>query len=802
MKKLIEKKHLYLGLITLVFVGLLGLSIRQLFLSLEFSGKKLPPFLVTRQLGVDAIGMFLKPENFTKILPQSYIKEVNGVPVKNDKEFYQVILNLPENAENVDIKFANPFFFTEEEYKVRVNLYSITYIDFLVLFLIPVLFSTILFSIAYYLLAVMLLKSYHFTNYKKQMFLSASTLFFFMGVLVISGLDLVNRKEFLPILYISFGTINIALSIFFYYLSYHRIKQWLYVIVANILVSSLLLTGYLTFFNNAKILISIVKVNYIVIALNVIAGIVYLFLVRKSINNTIEKERIKLIVFVLFIPIFVLGIVFLIQGISFYTVPISIFFLLFIAVSPIVSMVINDHNVKLSKERMVFSVITSVAILLGFVMLSSVIINVPEESLFLFGIYGIPSVLFFSVVLWYGIENRAQIRADLFEISPEIRNESIKMHLFSKLKKRFGNVRDVKIILQYPLVYGEEEFDTYLPYSEFWDEIEEHKVVTINDIFFDKTLSKFEKVFQKYRVEYLFGFQISNNKCIVGISTNSAISRSELEQIEMIVNSFSIDLQSFAVINSVKFMKVLNLEFDLLKQSQTNLLKSNRSISISTPEGKINVLSYWEPMIDLAGDIYGVTESGIYLTSWISDICGKGLTAAAISFTCYTLINQIIKNNLGIGKSVEIINDILVNEPLFSIDGFFLTLSGITINTESLEAEIINCGNPPVIFFDGEVVKEINPKGGIVGIFDDFQYDSVKLKLRKGMILLFFSDGATDIRGIKEVEEGDWIENLKDTIANYRTPEMIWEHLTKSFQNLSLHKNIIDDITVSMVYVE
>lgn len=375
---------------------------------------------------------------------------------------------------------------------------------------------------------------------------------------------------------------------------------------------------------------------------------------------------------------------------------------------------------------------------------------------------------------------------------------NIKSSLLSKLKKRFKFVKDVKIILQYPILYNE-DINTYLPHSEIWEDLEDKMIITINDVFFDRRFSKFAKIFKDFNVEYIFTFKINNNKYILAISTTRTMNQSELNQVFTILSYFSLELQSLAVINSVKFMKVISLEFDLLRQSQINLLKSNKNFLFNTPYGRINILNYWEPMVDLAGDIYGVSSSGEYLTSWISDICGKGLSAAAISFTCYSLIDQLIKNNGLISKSAKLMNDILVNESLFSIESFFLTLSGITINTETMDAEIINCGNPPIVFFDGNQVNELNPKGGIIGLFDDISLESIRMKLSKGMIFIFLSDGFTDVL-VKE--DYDRVKYLEEIVTTLKNPAEIWERIIFDIQTLSTKGTITDDITVSMLYID
>ncbi|MCS7299600.1 MAG: PP2C family protein-serine/threonine phosphatase [Spirochaetia bacterium] len=793
-------KYILFGFVTVLYILFLALSTYQIITSLDLFGKKLPPFLVTRQLGVDAIGLFLRTESFTKVFPQSYVKEVNGIPVKNDKEFYDLINSLDTNS--VKVKFSNPFFFSEYEYVSEVSLQELSYLDFLVSFLTPVLFAIVLFSIAYYLSITYIRNLEILTKNRIRMLLSSILLFNVMGLLVITGLDLVNKKNFLVLLYLTFGTIGIVLSVFFYNLTYTRLKWWMYVIVGNIMLSFILLTGYIISFDNASILISFVKLNYLLIAMNVILGVIYLMLLRRVTNNIIEKERIKIVALTLVVPILILAIIFLIQGISIYTLPISIFFTFFVVVSPVIATVVNDHNVKLSKERIFFSIVMTVLILGVFFIISNSVSNVSQEQLFIFGIYGIPSILFLSLVIWYSVQNKLETRLDVSSIEFSPKTHNLKDYLLIKLMKRFNFINDVKIIFQYPIIYSEEGFETYKPHSEIWDSLGDKEVVSINDVFFDKRYSNFEKIFKTFNINYVIGFKMDNNKCMVGLNSMKVLKESDIDQIKMISESFMIDIQSSSLINSMKLVRVLNFEFELLRNSQINLLKTDKIMTLNLPDMKVNIINYWEPMVDLAGDIYGMVKTDNYFTYWMSDICGKGLNAAAISFTCYTLINQVIKNNLTIHKSAELINEILTNEPLFSVENFFLTLSGMTINTETSEAEIIRCGNPPIVFYDGKAVSELVIRGGLIGIFDNLDAEVLRMKLEKGMIFLIFSDGLTDIITPTDTKDFDQIQYIKSIVEQHKSPETIWNTITNNIFENSLNKRIIDDITLTMIYTD
>ncbi|MGB9620944.1 MAG: PP2C family protein-serine/threonine phosphatase [Brevinematia bacterium] len=794
------KQKLLYTIISLIFLGISYLLISEFVNSYNIVGKKIPPFLVTKQLGIDSIGMFLKEESFKRVFPLSYIEKINGISVKSDEEYYKIISELANKTNEITVEFAIPFFLDIFRYSTKVKLYEITYTDYFITFLVPLTFSLILLSISFYF-SIVLIKNFKlFSIKKKQMMLGGILLFLDMYFLTVGGIDLVSAKKYLSVLYISFAITGLVLSIFFYYITPRRDNLWIYAMSINIILSLILLTSYIIFFTNTPMLLSFVKINYLIIFINVLIGFLYLIYTSSKETNVIEKQRQKTIFFILLIPIITMSIIFLLQSLSLQTLPISLSLLALILFSPIITTVINDHNVIYSKERIIFSFIISLTTFFFLLVLTSVSENIEEKGVIIFGLYVIPSTLFLSMAIWYGIEFLKTPNLRFIEVPIELKSQNLKKYLFARLKKKIPSISKIEIVLQYPTAYIEQDFLILSNFSNIWES--EERYLTINDTTFIEEYQENKKLFDDLDIDYAFFFETDNTKGFVGIKTNKSFSSIEIEQIKTLVEIFSVDLHSFSILNEVKLAKVLSFEFELLRQSQENLLKSNKIITIPTSLGELKIIHYWDPITELAGDIYGTNTIGEYITSWISDICGKGLLAAAISFTCYSLINQVIKQNISIHKTAKLVNDILITEQLFSVESFFLTLSGITINTSTLEAEIVNCGNPPIILFDGKEVYEIKPKGTILGIFDSIEIESFKFKLSKGTFLLTFSDGMTDVITPENEISNDQIEYIKDIVKSIKNPEMVWNRIISEINKNKEKLKLLDDITLSIIYLE
>lgn len=796
-----KKESLY-TLVSILFIIASLVLVNEFIKSTDIIGQKLPPFLPTKQLGIDSIGMFLKKEAFREVFPLSYIKKINGIPVTTEEEYKRIISQLADQTNEINVEFAVPFFSDLLTYSVNIKLYEINYTDYFITFLIPLLFSLTFLLISFYL-SILLIKNYDvFSIKKKQMIIAGILLFMDMYFLTLGGLDLVNKKQYLPILYISFGITGIILNIFFYYITTRRDKFWIYLMCINIVISFIFLTSYIVFFKNVVMLLSFVKLNYFIIFLNVLIGVLYLTYNVKKETNIIERERQKILTFVLLIPTIIIAVVFLLQSLSLQILPISLFLLFLILLSPAIVLVINDHNALYSKARITFSFVTSLTVFVFLLMLTNILGNIPEKAIIIFGIYVIPSTLFISMSLLYGVNFYPPSISKLPEIPIEMKEQSLKKSLFTRLKKNIPSISKVEIAIEYPTTYSERDFIVSPFYKEIWEVKEKKGYITRNDSIFIKDYERFKSLFDNTDIDYIFFFDMDNNKGFVGIKTKKGLSSKEIDQIKTIVDLFSIDLHSFSILTVIKLMKVLNLEFELLRQSQNNLLRSNKETTIPTSLGNIKIVSHWEPITELAGDIYGTSTFGEYITSWISDICGKGLSAAAISFTCYSLINQVIKRNIKIHQTAKMINEILVTEYLFNVENFFLTLSGISINTSTLESEIVNCGNPPVILFDGKEVYEINPKGTILGIFDNVEIETFKFKLTKDTLILMFSDGITDVMKSPKEISTDEIEYIKNLVKSIKVPQIIWSEIMNHINKYKEKSNLLDDVTISMIYVD
>ena len=217
------------------------------------------------------------------------------------------------------------------------------------------------------------------------------------------------------------------------------------------------------------------------------------------------------------------------------------------------------------------------------------------------------------------------------------------------------------------------------------------------------------------------------------------------------------------------YLKALRNELDKGKQIQRNFLPDY------LPE-----ISNWEiaasfyPARDVAGDFYDAfLLPGDYVGLVIADVCDKGVGAALFMalfrslirvFSGQTLlrgfaildnaqeigykIDQQIANNLpeySALKAIELTNNYIA-QTHFEMSMFATMFFGI-LNPATGMLTYINGGHePPIILSSNREIKRLAPTGPAVGMMPDMNFKIQQFQLKRGDILLTYTDGVPEAR--------------------------------------------------------
>lgn len=167
----------------------------------------------------------------------------------------------------------------------------------------------------------------------------------------------------------------------------------------------------------------------------------------------------------------------------------------------------------------------------------------------------------------------------------------------------------------------------------------------------------------------------------------------------------------------------------------------------SFPEvGPVRFHSLFRPAGYVSGDLYDVIRLdernvGFY----VADAVGHGMPAALLTmFMKRALVTKQILTGryrlLRPGETMHLLNQALIDQHLEQAT-FATALYGV-INTETLAVSFARAGHPcPLLLRKDGTVEELQAEGGLLGIFEDEEYQDGTAQLRAGDRLVLFTDG-------------------------------------------------------------
>jgi GAF domain-containing protein len=172
--------------------------------------------------------------------------------------------------------------------------------------------------------------------------------------------------------------------------------------------------------------------------------------------------------------------------------------------------------------------------------------------------------------------------------------------------------------------------------------------------------------------------------------------------------------------------------------------------------------------IEVGGDFYDLFEAGERWGIVIGDVCGKGPEAAAITGMARFTIRAAAGRSNSPSVALRALNDELLTE---RDDLRFVTVAcGLIGHTESGASLTISTGGHPqplVLRSDGSV-RQIGEPGSLLGVFDDPEVADETVGLVPGDVVVFFTDGVVQDRGMEPASGERALVSLLSTCSGLR----------------------------------
>lgn len=201
------------------------------------------------------------------------------------------------------------------------------------------------------------------------------------------------------------------------------------------------------------------------------------------------------------------------------------------------------------------------------------------------------------------------------------------------------------------------------------------------------------------------------------------------------------------------------------------------------------------PSAEVGGDYYDfipIVENQYGIA--IGDVSGNGIPASLIMAAFRASLKAEIRNNFAIRAILNKVNNLLFES--IERDRYVTAVYGV-LDSKNRIFTFSNAGhNHPILFRGSGEILHLEEGGMALGIFANSAYEENSVFLKSGDIMLFYTDGVTEIKNEDEVEFGE--QRLIDTVKSCRekSAERIINYIIKEIEEFAKEHNSSDDITL------
>lgn len=216
--------------------------------------------------------------------------------------------------------------------------------------------------------------------------------------------------------------------------------------------------------------------------------------------------------------------------------------------------------------------------------------------------------------------------------------------------------------------------------------------------------------------------------------------------------------------------------------------------------GLADIYASMTPARDVGGDFYDIFRIDDDRFAFvIADVSGKGVPAALFMAVGRTLLRATGLRGVTSCECIAYVNRLLCKE---SLDAMFVTgIYGI-YDVRTGIVDYTNAGHtPPYILRQDRSLEKMDVQTNFVmGVFDDFSYESGGIRLGKGDTLVLYTDGVTEAfseRG-EQFGAGRLEEALKE-FAEATSAQALLQGVARRVADFSGNRPQSDDITLLVI---
>jgi serine phosphatase RsbU (regulator of sigma subunit) len=266
-------------------------------------------------------------------------------------------------------------------------------------------------------------------------------------------------------------------------------------------------------------------------------------------------------------------------------------------------------------------------------------------------------------------------------------------------------------------------------------------------------------------------------------------SSEEQALLSMLASQVAASLSRIELLKEVVDKKVMEEELNLARSIQLNLLPSSPP---RLENYEVSALSLSSKQV--GGDYYDFIHNDAFLAIAVADVSGKGVPASLLMASLQASLRSTMdRMNDPVGVVIRL-NDVMFET---TAPEKFATLFYGCLDMKKHELNYTNAGHFfPVVVRDDLKLDVLDYSGLILGVKPGFQYESRKLKLRPGDILVVTTDGVIEAEGASGDLYGE--ERLRELLSSMkgRSADEVKKGIVDSVNSFSYPRGTRDDMTI------
>jgi serine phosphatase RsbU (regulator of sigma subunit) len=239
-------------------------------------------------------------------------------------------------------------------------------------------------------------------------------------------------------------------------------------------------------------------------------------------------------------------------------------------------------------------------------------------------------------------------------------------------------------------------------------------------------------------------------------------------------------------------LAVTRAHLDIARQIQQALLPQ-----VPLTLGNVRLAGRCMPAAAVGGDYFGYfPRAGNGVDSFVGDVAGHGVGAALLMAEARTTF---LAERLASSSAADILGKLnaLLYEDL-DRSRMFMTACCATFDAAKRELSYANAGHPPAILLSAGQPQctTISADGSLLGVDRDARFAEVRVKLREGDVVVFYTDGITERSNVAGELFG--VDRLNELVVAHRDdePEAMIDAVFEALHRFAGAREHEDDLTI------